>query len=262
MPEMLIIGLFGVIIGSFLNVIIHRLPIMIIDGPENYNLAYPNSSCPNCGASINPLDNIPIISFICLGGKCRKCKNKISCVYPIVELLSLALSLFAYTKYGISWKTAEMLIIGWILISITIIDIKHFLIPDVLNYILLWTALLSSAYEIAFVNNFSAINGAFLGYISLWSLYWLVRLSCKKEAMGYGDFKLNAAIGAWIGAKILIVHIFIAFTIGAIIGISLLLLNRHKKDSMIPFGPFLAISGFISINFGESLLNYYLSLLR
>lgn len=258
MFEYVYFALLGLIVGSFLNVIIHRLPIIIMNKPKGYSLAFPSSNCPYCHARISPINNIPVISYILLRGKCANCKKEISISYPVVESISMLLALFAYSRYGISWKTADIILVGWILIVITFIDLKHFLILDILNYILLWTGLLASVFKLGFIESPNAIMGAFVGYISLWSLYWLVRLACKKEGMGYGDFKLNAAMGAWLGPKLLIVHIFTAFLIGAIVGILLLSLKQHERGAMIPFGPFLALAGFISLVWGQELIDYYL----
>lgn len=251
--------LLGAIVGSFLNVVIYRWPLML--GAEenveintkNFNLAFPCSHCPECKHKLKIWHNIPLISYLLLRGKCGFCKTSISIQYLIVELSSVLLSLlmaitFEYTL-GNYWGLLGALLFSWILLCITFIDAKYLFIPDRLNYLLLWIGLLYSAFAIyPFITPEKAIIGASLGYMILWTIAGLFKLLTKKEGMGHGDFKLLAALGAWIGPEMLIMLILIASTTGLLYGIFYAIKHRKKsiKNTPIPFGPFLAFAGIIT----------------
>lgn len=265
-------GIFGLLIGSFLNVVIHRLPRMMQRESDNYvaqesghplphtdkyNLVVPRSACPHCGHQITALENIPVLSYLFLRGKCVECKTPISVRYPIVELLAGALSAFLVWRFGSGLAGLSALLFAYLLIAMTFIDLDTQLLPDDLTLPLLWCGLLVNLNN-AFVPIGDAVIGAVAGYLSLWSVYWLFKLTTGKEGMGYGDFKLLAALGAWLGWKMLPVIILLSSLVGALVGISLILFARHGRDTPIPFGPYLAAAGLIALLYGRMIVEAYL----
>ena len=263
---------FGLMVGSFLNVVIHRLPKMMerewhsncleLQGKEipetsKYSLTKPRSACPGCGHKIGALENIPIISYLLLGGKCKGCKAKISMRYPLVEALTGALvGLIAY-KFGYTTTTLFAWGFTLALIALTFIDFDTQLLPDDITLPLLWLGLLFNLNG-GFTDLKSAVIGAILGYLILWSVYWLFKLVTGKEGMGYGDFKLLAAIGAWFGWQLLPAVILLSSVVGAIIGIGLILFKGKGRSTAIPFGPFLALGGIAALFFGRQLAHFYM----
>ncbi len=264
----------GLLVGSFLNVVIHRLPIMmerewktqcaeLHDQPapefEHLGIVTPRSRCPSCGHQITALENIPVLSFLVLGGKCSSCKTKISKRYPLVELFTgLASGYLAY-RFGFGWPLLAVLVFTWMLIAMSMIDIDTTLLPDSLTLPLLWLGLLLSLDNV-FVSPRDAILGAAFGYLSLWSVYHLFKLVTGKEGMGYGDFKLLGALGAWVGWQQLPLVILLSALVGAIVGIALMVLKSRGKDVPIPFGPYLAAAGWIALLWGEEITGAYLGL--
>ena len=283
-------GLLGLLVGSFLNVVIHRLPQMlernwrtdaanmlqeylppslqstfaewwnqwsISSAPNDnsspqYNLATPRSSCPHCGHFITALENIPLLSYAALRGRCSQCKARISARYPLVELLSGVLSAGAAWHFGYGMACVGALVFIWCAVALCFIDLDTMLLPDDITLPLLWTGLLFNVGEI-FTSLSSAVIGAVAGYLILWSVYWLFKLVTGKEGMGYGDFKLLAAIGAWLGWQVLPVVILLSSLVGAIVGISLMVFARHGRETPIPFGPYLAAAGVLALFFGKQL---------
>ena len=262
------IGLIGLCVGSFLNVVIYRLPIMLNrawneelaelyskpsgfrvgaepQATEPFNLWLPRSQCPSCHHSLSILDNIPIISYYFLKGRCRYCTIPISRRYPFIEFLTAFLSVIIAWKFGITLHTLFGLLLTWSLIALSAIDYDEMLLPDQLTMPLIWLGLLSSILPHAWISPKSAILGAALGYMVLWFLYWTFKALTKKEGMGYGDFKLCAALGAWVGWQHLPMLLLIASSLGTIVGVSQILLKKHQRGDPIPFGPFLAIAGWI-----------------
>jgi leader peptidase (prepilin peptidase)/N-methyltransferase len=255
----LIAGLFGLLIGSFLNVVIHRLPIMMQRESDNYcameakqapvhsvqyNLMTPRSACPHCQHQLTALENIPVISWLALRGKCRHCQAPISPRYPLVELATAALSTLVVWQFGTGWQGLGGLFLLYVLVALTFIDFDTQLLPDDLTYPLLWAGLLLNL-DATYVSLRSAVIGAAAGYLSLWTLYWAYKLLRKREGMGYGDFKLLAALGAWLGWTMLPAIVLMASLVGSVVGIALMVLNRRGLDYQIPFGPYLAASGLI-----------------
>ncbi len=267
---LLVVTLLGLAIGSFLNVVIHRLPIVmerdwkeqcreLMELPaeeeqprEPYNLLRPRSRCPQCGHQITALENIPIISYLILKGRCSGCGTRISLRYPLVELITAVLSFIVAWRFGFSWQTAALLPLTWALIALSLIDFDRKLLPDSIIYPFLWGGLILSLFGI-FSNPQSAIIGAAIGYLSLWSIFQLFKLLTGKEGMGYGDFKLLALFGAWHGWQYLIHTILISSLVGAVIGILLILVRGHDRSVPIPFGPYLAIAGWISLLWGKQI---------
>jgi leader peptidase (prepilin peptidase) / N-methyltransferase len=264
--------IFGLLIGSFLNVVIHRLPKMMQRESDNYvahesgkplphtdryNLMVPRSACPHCEHQITALENIPVASYLFLRGKCVECKTPISARYPIVELLTGILSGILIWRFGTGLAGLAALVFAYLLIAMTFIDADTQLLPDDLTLLLLWCGLLVNLNGI-FVPLGEAVIGAAAGYVSLWSVYWLFKLATGKEGMGYGDFKLLAALGAWLGWKMLPVIILLSSVVGAVVGISLILFAKHGRDNPIPFGPYLAAAGVIAFLYGSQLVEAYL----
>jgi len=275
----------GLLVGSFLNVVIHRLPKMLerdwdsqaadlleqrdmaepagklrdSAGKSPYNLVVPRSTCPHCGHAIRAYENIPIISYLFLRGRCSGCKARISIRYPIVEAISGVMSAYIAWRFGFSLATVGALVFAWSLIALTAIDIDTQLLPDDITLPLLWLGLLVNLNG-AFVPLQSAVIGAVVGYLSLWSIYWLFKLTTGKEGMGYGDFKLLGAIGAWLGWKMLPAVILLSSLVGAVVGISLIVFARHGRNVPIPFGPYLAVAGLIAMFWGETINRSYLQL--
>ena len=263
----LVAALFGLLIGSFLNVVIHRIPKMMQRESDNYvahesgkelphtdryNLMVPRSACPHCGHQITALENIPVISWLALGGKCRKCKAPISPRYPAVELVTGLLSAVLVWTFGSGWAGLGALLFAYLLIAMTFIDYDTKLLPDDLTYPLLWAGLLINI-DGTFVPLRDAVIGAAAGYLVLWAVYWLFKLVTGKEGMGYGDFKLLAALGAWLGWAMLPTIILLSSVVGAIVGISLIVFARRGRDNPIPFGPYLAAAGLIALLWGEQI---------
>ena len=262
-------------IGSFLNVVIHRLPKMLeqqwrdelaeLNGQEaaaarRYNLVVPRSACPACGHAISALENVPLLSYLALRGKCASCKARISPRYPVVEALTAALSGFIAWRYGFAWQTLAILIFVWSMIALAFIDLDTFYLPDDITLPLVWAGLLANMGGL-FVDLQSAVVGAIAGYLALWVVFWGYKLATGKDGMGYGDFKLLAAIGAWLGWKMLPVVILLSSLVGAIVGVSLIVFARHERNVPIPFGPYLVLGGLIALFWGDQLLNYYLQTL-
>jgi len=276
-PLLLIImcALLGLIIGSFLNVVIHRLPKMMMrdwrlqchelqgttpadSDLEPYSLNTPRSRCPNCNHTISAWENIPVISYLILRGRCKKCTRPISIRYPLIEALTALLSALVAWHFGFSWQTAAALLLTWALISLTFIDLDHQLLPDDITLPLLWLGLGLSLFGI-FTDPASAILGAMAGYLSLWSVYIIFKLLTGKEGMGYGDFKLLALFGAWLGWQSIPLIIVLSSLVGSIIGITLIALRSHQRDIPIPFGPYLAMAGWIAMMWGETITSTYLN---
>jgi leader peptidase (prepilin peptidase)/N-methyltransferase len=271
----LIISLLGLIVGSFLNVVIHRLPKIMdrdwrsqclaflemeeeLKSQENYSLSQPPSHCPKCKHPISPFENIPLFSFLLQRGKCRHCGEPISWRYPIIELTSAILSGIIAYHFGMSSATIFALLLTWALIALTVIDLDHQLLPDSITLPLLWLGLLLSTQGI-FVDMHASIIGASIGYLSLWSIYWLFKLLTGKEGMGYGDFKLLALFGAWLGWQSLPLIILLSAGVGAVVGISLIIFKNHQRQQPIPFGPYLASAGWIAMLWGDQITKAYLT---
>lgn len=267
--------LLGLLIGSFLNVVILRTPPRlefdwrreareILDLPEPDAIAPPGwvadrSRCPTCGHQLSWYENIPVLSYAVLRGRCRVCKAPISTQYPLVELLTGLLSVAVVAHFGPGWESAVALLATWILIAASGIDFRTTLLPDQFTLPLLWLGLLSAAAASLYVSPSQAIWGSALGYLSLWSVYWLFKLVTGKDGMGYGDFKLLAALGAWLGWQALPLVILLSSVVGAVCGIALMLIKRRGREVAIPFGPYLAAAGWIALLWGEPLTNRYLS---
>ena len=269
-----IAGLFGLLVGSFLNVVIHRLPRMMQRESENYvaaesgnplphtdryNLNLPRSACPACGHQITALENIPVVSYLVLGGKCKSCKAPISVRYPIVEIVTGLLSALLVWRFGSGLAGAGALVFCWLLLAMTFIDADTQMLPDDLTFPLLWCGLLINLNG-TFVPLKDAVIGAAAGYLALWAVYWAFKLATGKEGMGYGDFKLLAALGAWLGWLMLPVIILLSSLVGALVGIGLIVFSGHGRNNPIPFGPYLAAAGLISLLFGKSIVQTWLGL--
>jgi leader peptidase (prepilin peptidase)/N-methyltransferase len=300
----------SLLVGSFLNVVIHRLPIMLERewkaqarevlaeeesspqpspaddgrgseeeepspqpspaeggrGSETYNLVVPRSRCPHCNAEIKALQNIPVLSYLLLGGKCANCKARISPRYPIVELVTALLSTAVALRFGWHWQTAAALCFTWALVALTVIDLDHTLLPDVITLPLLWLGLiLSLAWHAGLtppapVDPRSAILGALAGYLTLWSVFWAFKLLTGKEGMGYGDFKLFGALGAWLGWQMLPLVLLLSAFAGAVVGIALIVVRGRDRNIPIPFGPYLAAAGWIALMWGPQIVGGYLEL--
>lgn len=269
----LCVTLLGLLVGSFLNVMIHRLPRMMeldwqqqaretLGLPEDekrptYNLVLPNSQCPHCAHEIKPWENIPLVSWLALGGKCSSCKAPISKRYPLVELACGLLSAFIAWHYGFGWQAGAMLLLTWGLLAMSMIDVDHQLLPDALVLPLLWLGLIVNHFGL-FTNLGDALWGAVFGYLSLWSVYWLFKLVTGKEGMGYGDFKLLAMLGAWGGWQVLPLTILLSSLVGAVLGVIMLRLRNAETSTPIPFGPYLAIAGWIALLWGDQITATYL----
>lgn len=269
--------IFSLMIGSFLNVVVYRLPKMmhnawylecrefLADEVKNspakkideLTLSKPDSTCPKCGHKIRFYENIPVISWLFLKAKCSQCHNRISLRYPIVETATALLSLVVAIKFGVSVETLLLLILTWGLICLTLIDFDHMLLPDQIVIPLLWLGLLINL-DNTFVSINDAVIGAAVGYMSLFSVFWLFKLLTGKEGMGHGDFKLFALFGAWIGWQLLPILILMASVVGAVVGISLMVFKNHQREQAIPFGPYLAVAGWITLLWGEGIWSWYL----
>ncbi|MDQ2962753.1 MAG: A24 family peptidase [Pseudomonadota bacterium] len=267
-------GLIGFCVGSFLNVVIHRLPKMLDRGwraqcaelvgeppseQPRYNLVTPRSQCPACGHRIGALENIPVVSFLFLRGRCSACAAPISARYPIVELLTGLLTIAAVLRFGVTPAAAAACVFLWSLIALTFIDFDTQLLPDTITLPLLWSGLLANlAGFVPGVSLRDAVIGAIAGYVALWTIYWLFKLIRGKEGMGYGDFKLLSALGAWLGWQMLPLIVLLSSFVGAIIGIGLVVFKGRDHQIPLAFGPYLAIAGVIALFFGRSLISLYL----
>ena len=267
--------LVGLLIGSFLNVVVYRLPKMLLrdwqaqareilnlpaeNGGQTFNLILPNSSCPHCAHEIKPWENIPIFSWLFLRGKCSACKAPISTRYPLVELTCGLLSAYVAWHFGFTWQTGSVLLLTWGLLAMSLIDADHQLLPDALVLPLLWLGLIVNQFSL-FASPADALWGAIAGYLSLWSVYWLFKLVTGKEGMGYGDFKLLAMLGAWGGWQILPLTILLSSLVGAVLGVIMLRLRNAETSTPIPFGPYLAIAGWIALLWGEQITASYLQI--
>jgi len=267
---------FGLLIGSFLNVVILRLParlhydwecqckelLEIDDGPDKQtkpppDIVWSRSQCPKCGYLIKGYENIPLLSYLLLKGRCASCKTPISVRYPIVEATTAVLFLLVAMHFGPNLQTFAALGLTAVLIALTGIDIDHQLLPDDLTFILLWAGLFASLFNI-FTDPVSSIIGAMAGYLSLWFVYHLFRVLTGKEGVGYGDFKLLAALGAWIGWQMLPLIILLSSLVGAMVGLIMIGLKRHKSDQPMPFGPFIALAGWVALMWGDQIIDTYL----
>lgn len=278
-------AILGLLVGSFLNVVIHRLPRMLerdwdqqaadhldhknlthcaqelrLKAQPRYNLIVPPSTCPKCGHRIRAYENVPVLSYLFLRGRCASCKSRISFRYPIIEAASGAIAGYVALRFGFSLATIGALFFAWALIALTAIDIDTQLLPDDITLPLLWLGLLMNLNG-TLAPLPEAVIGAAAGYLSLWAVYWMFKLATGKEGMGYGDFKLLAALGAWLGWKMLPVIILLSSVVGAIVGVALIILARRGRDIPIPFGPYLAAAGLIALFWGETLNRTYLGML-
>ena len=272
---------FALLVGSFLNVVIHRLPIMMerswreqcqelseapaTELPEGrFDLMAPRSRCPSCGHQITAMQNIPVISYLILGGKCAGCGSKISVRYPVIELITAVLTGVVAWRFGFGWEAAAAIGMTWTLVAISVIDIDTQYIYDNVVLPLVWAGLALSLFhplegaETLFIDPKSAIVGALAGYLSLWSVYHLFRLLTGKEGMGYGDFKLLAALGAWLGWKMLPLIILMSAVVGAVTGVIMIATKLQERSKPIPFGPYLAAAGWIAMLWGEDIITWYL----
>lgn len=265
--------LLGLVIGSFLNVLINRLPIMLDRDwttqsremlslpPEpagaTYNLLLPHSECPHCAHKIRAWENIPVVSYLMLRGKCSSCRAKISLRYPLVELATGILSAFVVYHFGLGWEAAAFLVLTWGLLAMSLIDADHQLLPDVLVLPLLWLGLIVNGQSL-FTSLYDALWGAVAGYLSLWLVYWAFKLITGKEGMGYGDFKLLAMLGAWGGWQILPLTILLSSLVGAVLGVLMLRMRNAQTSTPIPFGPYLAIAGWIALLWGDQITTSYM----
>ncbi|MCR4300529.1 MAG: A24 family peptidase [Sulfuricaulis sp.] len=274
-----IAGVFGLAIGSFLNVAIFRLPILLerkwqsqcreilksnkkpLKAKKRFNLVVPGSSCPHCGHAITALENIPVLSFIWLRGRCSACGKPISRRYPLVELLTGGLTVAVAWHFGYGVAALFAMALTWCLIALSFIDFDRQLLPDDITLPLLWGGLILNAFAV-FTPLFDAVIGAVSGYLFLWMVYQLFKLTTGKEGMGYGDFKLFAALGAWLGWQSLPLIILLSSLVGAIVGISFILYFGHDRRLPIPFGPFLCVAGWIALMWGDTLTSHYLQFAR
>ncbi len=268
----------GLMVGSFLNVVIHRLPKMMdaewrqqcieflhpeqlenspaADKPR-YNLVVPRSACPSCGHNISAIENVPVLSYLFLGGRCKACRAPIGLRYPAVEALTGLLTGFVAWHFGVTWPALFAIVFVWALVALTFIDADTTLLPDDITLPLLWLGLMVNAGGM-FVDLRSAVIGAIAGYLILWLVFWAFKLATGKEGMGYGDFKLLAAIGAWLGWQTLPLVILLSAAVGTVVGIAGIILKGRDKGAKLPFGPYLAAAGFIALIWGQPLNMWYL----
>jgi leader peptidase (prepilin peptidase)/N-methyltransferase len=274
-----IAGLFGLVIGSFLNVVIYRLPVMLerrwnsecqeLTKPdkspqratERFDLVMPGSRCPHCGHAITALENIPVLSYLWLKGKCSACHQPVSWRYPLVELLTGTLSAVVAWRFGVGMAAIAALVLTWCLIALAFIDFDRQLLPDDITLPLLWLGLLLNIFAV-FIPLSAAVIGAAAGYASLWLVYHLFKLITGKEGMGFGDFKLFSALGAWLGWQSLPLIILLASLVGAVMGIAFIIFFGHDRRVPIPFGPFLCMAGWIALMWGDTLTRVYLQFSR
>ncbi len=268
-------ALLGLMVGSFLNVVIHRLPKMMehdwhcqcaelrgepAPACETLSLSRPRSRCPHCGQPISALENIPLVSWLALRGKCSACQAGISARYPAIELLSATLAALTAAHFGCSTAGGGALLLIWALIALAGIDFDTQLLPDSITLPLLWLGLFFNLFG-TYTDLHSAVVGAISGYLALWLVYWIFKLVTGKEGMGHGDFKLLAALGAWLGWQILPLTILLSSLVGALVGIGLIALAKRGRQIPIPFGPYLAIAGLIALFYGKELTQTYLRLI-
>jgi leader peptidase (prepilin peptidase)/N-methyltransferase len=270
-----VIAILALIAGSFLNVVILRLPVMMDrewrrnctqlmepsqttpdDAQASLSLAFPPSTCPRCGHRIRPWENVPVLSWLVLRGRCTSCRKPISIRYPLIEAATAIISVAVALRFGVDWKLPAALTLTWAMIALTVIDIDHQLLPDDITLPLLWAGLIVNSQAL-FVPLHEAVWGAVAGYLSLWSVYWAFKLVTGKEGMGYGDFKLLAALGAWMGWKALPMIIVLSSLVGAVVGMTLILTLGRDRNLPIPFGPYIAIAGWIALVFGDELQSRY-----
>ncbi|MEE8429116.1 MAG: A24 family peptidase [Gammaproteobacteria bacterium] len=272
-----IAAILGLVVGSFLNVVIHRLPLMMerewteqyqeLAGEPNQNtvkeaqapinLLTPGSQCPHCGYRIRAWENIPVISYLLLQGRCSNCQVKISVRYPIVELIAGLLSAIVAWHFGFGWQAVAAMLLSWSLIALSAIDIDHQLLPDAITLPLLWAGLTISLFPV-FIESPASILGALAGYLCLWIIYHLFKLITGKEGMGYGDFKLLAALGAWMGWGALPIVVLLSSVVGAIAGITMIVVRGRDRQVPIPFGPYLAAAGWLTLLWGQLISDTYL----
>ena len=275
----LVCVLFGLLVGSFLNVVIHRIPKMMEatwrqearelleqpapkgeETPPIFNLVTPGSHCPHCNHRIRWYENVPVVSWALLKGRCSGCKAPISKRYPIIELLTALVAGLCAWRFGYDPWLIFMLYGSFTLLALAVIDLDTTLLPDDLTYPLLWAGLLAAVLGISPVSLPDAVIGAMAGYLALWSLYWVFKLLTGKEGMGYGDFKLLAALGAWLGWQYLPVVVLLSSVVGLVFAVSMMASGSVKRDQGIPFGPYLAIAGWIALLWGEVIVSSYLGL--
>lgn len=279
-----ICAVLGLLVGSFLNVVVYRLPIMLqrewqeqcyeyleIENPGSesdelsakfavFNLHKPDSHCPHCNHKIRAWENVPVLSYLFLGGKCASCKATISLRYPAVEFTTAIVSGLVALTFGATWLTVAVLLCSWCLLVLTLIDFDHQLLPDNITLPLLWLGLLVNAVDLGFgVSLLEAVIGAIAGYLSLWSVYWVFKLATGKEGMGYGDFKLLAALGAWMGWQALLPIIILSSLVGAVFGIFVIVVMGRDRSIPMPFGPFLAGAGFLMLIWGTQIDAFYVA---
>ena len=267
-------GILALLIGSFLNVVIYRLPKMmetewkkeckLLLGMDNgneteavFNLVLPGSSCPSCQSRISPLDNIPVISYLFLQGKCRNCNTRIALRYPLIELTSCLLIVAVAIEFGVSVQSFFAFLLTWSLITLAVIDYDHKLLPDSITLPFLWLGIICNLFGI-FTDIESSVYGAIFGYLILWFVFMLFKIITGKEGMGHGDFKLLAMLGAWLGWQYLPLIIILSSLSGSVVGIGLMLFSKHNKSQPIPFGPFLALAGWVSLMYGDLLTGLYI----
>ena len=264
------LAVLGLVVGSFLNVVIYRLPKMmeaqwqrdyaevtseVPEDSDKLSLAFPGSRCPHCDAEIKPTQNIPVVSYFVLGGKCAACEASISVRYPVIEAVTAFLWVLCGLQFGVSNALAGAMLITAVLVVLTAIDLDHQLLPDSLTLPLLWVGLLLNI-DNTFVSLESAVLGAVFGYLCLWSVFWLFKIVTSKEGMGYGDFKLLAALGAWFGVSALPTIVLLSSVVGAVLGIALIVTGKQGRETPMPFGPFLAGAGLIHLFYPNVLLSW------
>jgi leader peptidase (prepilin peptidase)/N-methyltransferase len=264
------VALLGLLVGSFINVIVYRLPIMLERAwqssearnelpTEAFNLAVPRSHCPSCAQQLSAVENVPVVSFLFLRGRCRHCKSRISARYPLVEIAASVASILVAMSFGFTASTLAFLVFAWFLLALSLIDLDHHLLPDDLTLPLLWFGLLVSAFDLGLpgVSLFDAVIGTAAGYMTLWSLFWAFLLVTGKEGLGYGDFKLLAALGAWLGWQAILPVLLLSSLAGAATGLILIVFGGRERSEPLPFGPFLAAAGFVMLIWGPQVLALY-----
>lgn len=271
-------GVTGLLVGSFLNVVIYRLPVMMERewraecnqflglATENgtreptFNLVVPGSTCPQCGHKIGPLENIPVASYLMLGGKCRACKTTISLRYPLVEIVTGLLTLVVAMHFGVTMQALMAAVLTWSLIALTVIDYDHQLLPDSITFPVLWLGIICNMFGL-YTNTHASLVGAIAGYLVLWTVYFTFKLITGRVGMGHGDFKLLALLGAWAGWQSLPIIIIVSSLLGSIIGIGLIMFSGHNRNQPIPFGPYLALAGWLALLYGTELTRAYYKLM-
>lgn len=275
LPFIIFSAVLGLMVGSFLNVVIYRLPKMMeqdwasqcaelrgeaLPEAEAFDLVRPRSRCPKCGHAISAWENLPVLSFLLLRGRCRGCGTAISLRYPLVEVVTGILSAYVAWHFGPGWQAIGALAFIWALIALTFIDFDTQLLPDSITLPLIWLGLVFNL-SATYTPLDQAVIGAMAGYLSLWSVYWLFRFATGKEGMGFGDFKLLSAVGAWLGWKLLPLTILFSSLVGAVVGVALIVLAKHGRNVPMPFGPYLAVAGVIALFWGERITRLYLGLI-